>query len=159
MSNRHQSYPSRPTGRIPAPRWLGQEVKPDPFWLTHPIPAPPFFAAEADERRVANIAARVLIISMFEADIRPIKRRLLAAGVRRLGVFGSVGRGEARADSDVDVLVRFEDKSRTYDNLYAVGEALEEAFKRRVDLVTEDALSPYLGPRILREVKYVDLGP
>lgn len=94
---------------------------------------------------------------MYESAIAPVKSRLLAAGVNRLGVFGSVGRGEPRADSDVDVLVRFEDKARTYDNLYAVGEALEEVFQRRVDLVTEDALSPYLRPHILREVKYVDL--
>jgi predicted nucleotidyltransferase len=95
---------------------------------------------------------------MFEVDIAPVKSRLLAAGVRRLGVVGSVSRGGARADSDVDILVRFDAKSRTYDNLFAVGEALEEVFHRRVDLVTEDALSPYLGPRILQEVKYVDLG-
>lgn len=94
---------------------------------------------------------------MFETDIAPVKFRLLDAGVRRLGVFGSVGRGEARPESDVDVLVGFSDKARTFDNLYAVGEALEEAFGRPVDLVTEDALSPYIGPHILREVKYVDL--
>ena len=94
---------------------------------------------------------------MYESTIAPVKSRLLAAGVHRLGVFGSVVRGDAREDSDVDVLVRFNDQARTFDNLYAVGEALEEVFKRRVDVVTEDALSPYLRPHILREVKYVDL--
>ena len=94
---------------------------------------------------------------MYESTIAPVKSRLLAAGVHRLGVFGSVGRGDAREDSDVDVLVRFNDQARTFDNLYAVGEAMEEVFKRRVDVVTEDALSPYLRPHILREVKYVDL--
>jgi predicted nucleotidyltransferase len=94
---------------------------------------------------------------MFEATIYPVKARLLAAGVRRLGVFGSVARGEVNESSDVDVLVGFAPEQRTYDNLFAVGEALEEAFQRRVDLVTEDALSPHIGPHILREVKYVDL--
>jgi uncharacterized protein len=94
---------------------------------------------------------------VFEADIAPVKSRLLAAGVSRLGVFGSVSRGNARHDSDVDILVQFEVEARTYDNLFLVGEALEEAFHRKVDLVTPDALSPYLGPQILREVKYVDL--
>jgi len=111
-----------------------------------------------EEREVAKMTIMVKIDDMFEADITPIKSRLLAAGVRRLGVFGSVGRGEARSDSDVDVLVRFDAKARTFDNLYAVGEALEEVFRRRVDLVTEDALSPYLRSQILQEVKYVDLG-
>ena len=93
---------------------------------------------------------------MFEAPIAPVKARLLASGVRRLGIFGSMARGDMRADSDVDVLASFAPHQRTFDNLYAVGEALEEVFQRRVDLVTADALSPYLGPHILREVEYVD---
>lgn len=95
---------------------------------------------------------------MFETVIAPVKSRLLAAGVRRLGVFGSVGREAARPDSDVDVLVTLAPERRTYDDLCEVGDALEEAFHRRVDLVTEDALSPHLAPHILREVRYVDLG-
>ena len=95
---------------------------------------------------------------VFESIVEPVKRRLTAAGVRRIGVFGSFARNEATANSDVDVLVAFDPECRTFDNLYKVGEALEEAFRCRVDLVTEDSLSPHLGPSILREVKYVDLG-
>jgi uncharacterized protein len=94
---------------------------------------------------------------MFEVPIAPVKARLLASGVRRLGVFGSMARGDMRPDSDVDVIVQFAPDKRTFDNLYAVGEALEEVFQRRVDLVTQDALSPYIAPYILNEVKYVDL--
>jgi predicted nucleotidyltransferase len=94
---------------------------------------------------------------MFEANIAPVKARLIAAGVRRLGLFGSFSRGEARPDSDVDVLVGFKPEAKTYDNLFEVGEALEEVFHRKIDLVTEEGLSPYVGPTILREVKYVDL--
>jgi hypothetical protein len=82
---------------------------------------------------------------------------LIAAGVRQLGLFGSYSRGEASDKSDVDVLVAFHPAARTYDNFFAVGEALEEVFKRKIDLVTEDSLSPYIGPKILREVQYVDL--
>ncbi len=95
---------------------------------------------------------------MFETIVDPVKPRLATAGVRRLGVFGSYARNEATADSDVDVLVEFDARHRTFDNLEAVAEALEEVFHRRVDLVTEDSLSPYIGPHILREVQYVDLG-
>jgi uncharacterized protein len=95
---------------------------------------------------------------MFEPAIASVKMKLLAAGVSRLGIFGSFVRGEAGTDSDVDVLVSFRPQARTFDNLYAVGEALEEAFHRKIDLVTEDALSPYIAPHILREVKYFDLG-
>jgi predicted nucleotidyltransferase len=75
-----------------------------------------------------------------------------------LGIFGSVARGEAVASSDLDVLVGFRPEARTLDNLLAVAETLERVFHRRVDLVTEDSLSPYLGPRILPSVRYVDLG-
>lgn len=95
---------------------------------------------------------------MYEALLEPVKSRLAAAGVRRLGIFGSHARNEATQDSDVDVLVAFDARKKTFDNLYEVGETLEEVFHRRVDLVTEDALSPHIGPHILREVRYVDLG-
>ena len=95
---------------------------------------------------------------MYEEILEPVRSRLAAAGVRRLGIFGSYARNEARADSDVDVLVSFEPRQRTFENLYQVGEALEEVFHRRVDLVTEDSLSPHIGPHILREVQYVNLG-
>lgn len=94
---------------------------------------------------------------MFETEIAPIKSRLIAAGVKRLGLFGSFARGDEREGSDVDVLVGFSPEARTIDNLFKVGDALEEVFQRRVDLVTEDALSPYLRAGILREVRYVDL--
>jgi hypothetical protein len=94
---------------------------------------------------------------MFESSIAPIRDRLIAAGVRQLGIFGSFARGSADKQSDVDVLVTFDPKARTYDNLYAVGEALEEVFRRKIDLVTEDSLSPYLAPKIRGETKYVDL--
>lgn len=94
---------------------------------------------------------------MFESSIAPVRDRLIAAGVRRLGLFGSFARGTADDHSDVDVLVSFNPEARTFDNLFEVGEALEQVFNRKIDLVTDDSLSPYLGPRIRKEVKYVDL--
>ena len=95
---------------------------------------------------------------MFESIIRPIKSQLTASGVIRLGIFGSYARREATPESDVDVLVAFRPEQRTFDNLFKVGEVWESVFHRRVDLVTEDSLSPHIGPRILKEVQYVDLG-
>ena len=94
---------------------------------------------------------------MFEMTVAPVLERLRAAGVARLGIFGSVARGDTRPDSDVDALVRFLPSARSIDNLMAVGDALEQVFHRRVDLVTEDSLSPYIAPHIMREVRYVDL--
>jgi uncharacterized protein len=70
--------------------------------------------------------------------------------IRSLALFGSVVRGEARADSDLDVLVEFD---RPID-LFAFLELEDELARltgRRIDLVTRAALKPYIGQRILAE--------
>ena len=72
-------------------------------------------------------------------------------GVERLALFGSVLRNEARADSDVDVLVGFAAGAKSYDHILALSELLEERLGRPVEVVTIDGLSPFLGPRILAE--------
>lgn len=83
--------------------------------------------------------------------------QLRALGVRRLGLFGSYARGQQRADSDIDLLVEFEPGRKTFDNFMAVSLLLEQSLGRPVELVTLESLSPYIGPRILREVEYVAL--
>ena len=72
-------------------------------------------------------------------------------GVERLALFGSVLRDEARADSDVDVLVGFVPGAKSFDHLLALSDLLEERLGRPVEVVTTEALSPFLGPRILAE--------
>src|SRR4051794_10283811 len=79
-----------------------------------------------------------------ESDIR-------ALGVDRLALFGSVLRSEARTDSDVDLLVGFRPGAKTYSRFLALSELLEERLGMPVELITFEALSPYLGPRILAE--------
>ena len=76
-------------------------------------------------------------------------------GVKRLGVFGSFVRSEQHDASDVDMLVEFEPGRKTFDNFVHLAFYLEELLGRKVDLLTPESLSPYLGPRILREVEYV----
>jgi predicted nucleotidyltransferase len=60
-------------------------------------------------------------------------------------------RNQARPESDVDFLVEFAAGQKTFDHFEALAELLEQALERRVELVTTEALSPYLGPRILAE--------
>jgi len=79
-------------------------------------------------------------------------------GIRRLGLFGSFVRQQQDSDSDIDVLVEFESGCKTFDNFMQAALFLEELFDRRVELVTPEALSPYIGPHILLEVEYVFLG-
>jgi len=88
------------------------------------------------------------------ALIREQQSALQALGVRRLGLFGSFVREEQRADSDVDFLVEFESDKKTYDNFIRLVFLLEDLLGRRVELVTPESLSPYLGPRIIKEVEY-----
>jgi predicted nucleotidyltransferase len=72
----------------------------------------------------------------------------------RIGIFGSVVRGEQRSDSDVDILVDF---SRPIGLLafMRLEHRLQELLGVRVDLVSSKALKPYIGRRILDEVRYV----
>ena len=76
-------------------------------------------------------------------------------GIKRLGLFGSFVTERQGDDSDVDLLVEFEPGQKSFDRFMALSFFLENILGRRVDLVTTDALSPYLGPHILREVEYV----
>lgn len=87
-------------------------------------------------------------ITAAESEIR-------ALGVERLALFGSVLRGEATARSDVDLLVEFVPGRKTFSRFLALSELLEELLERRVDLVTTEALSPFVGPRILAEAQDV----
>ncbi|MEI7512986.1 MAG: nucleotidyltransferase family protein [Candidatus Uhrbacteria bacterium] len=76
-------------------------------------------------------------------------------GVLRYGLFGSFVRNESRPDSDIDILVEFDPRQKTFDNFIQLAFYLEDLLGRPVDLITSDSLSPYIGPRILQEVEYV----
>jgi uncharacterized protein len=78
-----------------------------------------------------------------------------ALGVVRLALFGSVLRGQTHVHSDVDLLVQFAPGAKTYARFFALSELLEAHLGRRVELVTTEALSPFLGPRILAEAQDV----
>ena len=78
-----------------------------------------------------------------------------AFGVVRLALFGSILRGQAGPDSDVDLLVQFAPGAKSYDRFLALSELLEEHLGRQVELVSTEALSPFIGPRILAEAEDV----
>jgi uncharacterized protein len=71
-------------------------------------------------------------------------------GIRRVRIFGSVARGQARPDSDLDVLVDFEPGRSLLDQA-GFELALEKLLGCRVDVVVEGGISPYLEAEILRE--------
>jgi len=84
-------------------------------------------------------------------EIRRDLRRIAAAhGAKNVRLFGSVGRGEQGASSDLDLLVDMEE-GRTLFDLIALSNDLGEQLGVKVDVVTEASLSPYMRGRVLDE--------
>lgn len=85
-------------------------------------------------------------------DVSEIKNKILpilkGAGVKRSAIFGSTARGAAREDSDVDILVELPDDKSLLD-FVDLKIKLEEAIKKKVDLVEYDAIKPALRNYIL----------
>ncbi len=85
------------------------------------------------------------------------RSRLWTFGILRIGLFGSFARNEQGPDSDIDLLVEFSPEMHTFDNFMDANFFLEQLLGRRVELVTPEGLSPYIGPRILQEVVHVQI--
>ena len=73
--------------------------------------------------------------------------------MRRLGLFGSIARGEGRAESDLDFLVELERNS--FDAYMDLKFFLEDLLDCRVDLVLADTIKPRLREGILKETVHV----
>jgi hypothetical protein len=71
-------------------------------------------------------------------------------GIKRAAFFGSIVRGEMTDESDIDILIEFEGRKSLLD-LAGLKLDLEDALKRRVDLLTYRSLHPMLKDRILAE--------
>jgi predicted nucleotidyltransferase len=83
------------------------------------------------------------------------KPKLSDFGVNRVGLFGSYVRNEQTSRSDIDILVDFFPEKENYDNYMALYDYMENLFKKKVEIVTMNGLSPYIGQHILKEVTYV----
>ena len=74
------------------------------------------------------------------------------SGARNVRVFGSVVRGEERADSDIDFLMTLNDQVSLLD-LIGLEQALKDLLHSKVDIVSDRALSPYIRDRVLAEAE------
>ena len=79
-----------------------------------------------------------------------ILRITASHGAQNVRVFGSLARGEARPDSDVDILVEL-DPGRSLLDVIAIKQDLEDLMGCDVDVVTEAAISPYIREQVLKE--------
>lgn len=90
------------------------------------------------------------ILSLFETN----GRLLSHLGVMRIGLFGSVARGDATRDSDVDVLVEFTREGHTFDNFNRLCDFLEANIGVNYDLITPQSLKPRVREKVANEVQY-----
>jgi uncharacterized protein len=87
--------------------------------------------------------------------LRAAEPEIRSLGVERLALFGSVLHDHAEPDSDIDLLVQFSRGAKTFDRFLRLCELLEKLLGHRVELVTTEALSPFIGPRILADAQDV----
>jgi predicted nucleotidyltransferase len=87
------------------------------------------------------------VLQKYRAEILNLAQR---HGVRNVRVFGSLARGEGWEDSDLDLLVTL-GEGRSLLDLIGLKQDLEDLVHCSVDVVTENALSPYLRERVLSE--------
>lgn len=88
--------------------------------------------------------------------LRANKHRLAGLGVKTVGLFGSYLHNKQTNESDIDLLIDFEPDKENFDNYMAAYDLFEQLFKnKKVEVVTRNGLSPYIGPKILNEVLYV----
>lgn len=91
------------------------------------------------------------IISLLEKHNNALKK----FKVRRIGLFGSFVRGEQKKHSDIDFLVEFDEP--TFDNFMDLLFSLENLFGKKVELITNGSLSPYLQPFVEKEVQWYEI--
>ena len=83
--------------------------------------------------------------------IRQIAAPILKkAGIRKAGVFGSVARGDARVDSDVDILIEHSVPYGLFE-LVRIKRELEAALRRKVDVIDYRAIKPRMRASILKD--------
>ncbi len=100
---------------------------------------------------------RLLNKTIIYEDLQKNKAILEQYGVMQIGLFGSFVRDEGTDESDIDFLVDFEPGKKTFKNFMDLAFFLEDLFQRKVEVLTRQGLSPYIGPHILKTVENVPL--
>jgi predicted nucleotidyltransferase len=94
-----------------------------------------------------------VLLSLLKANSQKIR----SCGVAKLSIFGSFTTGKLKPDSDVDLLVEFDPLQKNYDNFMELSFFLEDLLGRKVELVTPQSLSKFIGPHILNQAENVTL--
>ena len=76
-------------------------------------------------------------------------------GAAKIGLFGSFARNQQNDNSDVDLLVEFEDGKKTFKNLVHLNYYLQDLIPRKVQLVTWMGLADFVKREVNKEIEYV----
>jgi len=87
---------------------------------------------------------------IFEKIIKFLKNE----GVKRICVFGSYIRGEEKEESDIDIIVEFLERKSLLE-IVRIERELSEFLGIKVDLLTEQSISPYLIDSIRKEMEVI----
>ena len=85
------------------------------------------------------------------------RQKIRQYGVNRIGFFGSLVRGQHRKDSDIDLLVFFDEGKLSFDSYMDLNFYLEDLLHTKVDLLTPEQISPHIMPYIQKEIRYESL--
>jgi len=94
-------------------------------------------------------------VSNIHKEIEKIKPKITKIlrknKVNKAGIFGSYARGEQKKKSDIDIVVNINDKKMSLLGFIRLKMLLEQALKRKVDLVEYSAIKPLIKNNILKE--------
>ncbi|MBI5326556.1 MAG: nucleotidyltransferase family protein [Ignavibacteriae bacterium] len=91
----------------------------------------------------------IKIIDLIYKNIEQVK----SYDIYSLALFGSYAKNEESELSDVDIIVNF--KKNTFRNYIGLKYFLEDLFGKKVDLVCENSIKPFLKPYILEDAKWL----
>jgi len=97
---------------------------------------------------VANKKALIEILNINSDTIK-------SYGVKNIDLFGSFVIDKVSPQSDIDLLIDFEEHQKTFDNLMELGFFLEDLLGRKVEIVTPQSLNKYIGPHIIAQSENV----
>lgn len=90
-------------------------------------------------------------------QLRKNREILRNFGLEQIGLFGSFVKDEQNRNSDVDLLVKFDRRKKTFRNFIGLAAYIESLLGRKVEVVTPESLSPYIAPYIKGETEYVQI--
>ena len=93
-------------------------------------------------------------MNQLQYDPQQLQKLCQQNDITYLGLFGSYARGDANLKSDVDLLVKFKTRKSLLD-IIDIEYQFQDMFGKKVDLLTEGAISPYILERILSQMKTI----